>query len=135
MRIVLALSVLAIVAGCGSDSSTITSASVSGTYTMQSINGNGLPFTLSSKSPPQTVTSGTLTISQNGSWSGGKNVTTTVNGQTTAMTLPDAGTVTVNGSALIFTSNKDGSIFPGSFAGNSLTIMPDIYVYVFTKQP
>ena len=126
------LSMLSPLAACGSDSATGTSASVNGTYTLTSINGQPMPFVLfSSGSTKSEVTAGSLTINS-GSYTALFNFRDTVNGSVTTSSETDAGTYTMNGTAITLRS-QDNSTLTGSLSGNTLTISEAGAAYIFTK--
>ena len=120
--LVTALVVLA--ASCSSEKSTSPSA-VAGTYTLATVNGQGLPFNLTSTTLGQVVIqSATFTLTP-GSPSSTYQATVsgTVHGSPTTTLISDAGTYSVSGTSLTFSSTSIPLFsFGGSFSNNSLTV-------------
>jgi len=119
---VAALAVLA--ASCSSDHSTSPGA-VAGTYTLTTVNGQGLPFHLASATLGQVVIqSATITLTP-GSPSSAYQATVsgTVNGSPTTTLISDTGTYTLSGASLTFSSTSIPLLsFGGSFSNNTLTV-------------
>jgi hypothetical protein len=127
--------VVATVAACGSDSNNGTGPTdVSGTYSLTTINGNALPFTIPNTGEHTTViTSATGTLGTDGTYTI-VGVGTEDGGDPTTV-VGDEGTYTVSGSTVVFTSSAFGgasysaaatsstltATVPGAFAGSSNT--------------
>jgi hypothetical protein len=121
------LPVLAAVAviACGSDSSSSTGpqATIAGTWTLQTINGQGLPFIVVQNGSNKTeVVSDVVTISGTGSYTQTSTIRVTTNGVANTQSSADAGTYTLNGTAVAFHSNSDGSTTNAAWSGNTLTV-------------
>ena len=135
MRLI-ACMLLLVGAACGGDSPTQpTSSSVAGTWSLQTINGTGLPYIVAQTGSDKVeVTSDVLTVVGSGSFTQITQVRVTQNGQVSTQSIPDAGSYVLNGTAVTFTFNSDGSSGTGSLSGNTLTIAEDGFAYVYRKQ-
>lgn len=125
----------AVLIGCGSDSSTgPSSATIAGTWNLQSINGTTLPFTLAQTGANKIeLTSDIIVVSGTGSFTQTSTLRTTDNGQVTTQSVADAGTYTLNGSAVTLRWNSDGSISTGSWVGNTITATGDGLAFVYKR--
>jgi hypothetical protein len=126
---------LALSFGCGSDSSTGPSAaSITGSWSLQTINGASLPYTYAQQGTNKAeVLSDVATADAHGAYTELTTIRITVNGTATTQSVSDAGTYTLNGTALVLTSN-DGSSVTGSVNGNTFTLAVDGFAYVYRKQ-
>lgn len=135
MRRLLPLVALAVAVACGSDSTTQpTIASVAGTWNLQSVNGSPLPFTLTQTGSDRLeLLSDVVTANANGTYTEVAQFRTTVNGQSSTSTESDAGTFTLNGTAVSLTGTQTGNI-NGALSGNTLTLTEQGFAWVFVKQ-
>ena len=135
MRLI-ACMLLLVGAACGGDSPTQpTSSSVAGTWSLQTINGTGLPYIVAQTGSDKVeLTSDVLTVVGSGSFTQITQVRVTQNGQVSTQSIPDAGSYVLNGTAVTFTFNSDGSSGTGSLSGNTLTVAEDGFAYVYRKQ-
>src|SRR5689334_20467690 len=121
--LVTALAVLA--ASCSSDHTTSPGTAVAGTYSLTTVNGQGLPFTLPSNTLGQVVIqSATITLTPGTPSSTYQaTVSGTVNGSPTTQLISDAGTYTLSGASLTFSSTSIPLLsYGGSFSNNTLTV-------------
>jgi heat shock protein HslJ len=124
-----------LLAGCGSDSSTApTQASVAGTWNLSTINGSPLPFTLQAANPKIEYLNEQLIVSASGTFTQTANARFTINGAVTTQAIADAGTYVLNGTAVTFRFNSDGSSGTGTVSGNTLTVAEAGFSEVYTKQ-
>ena len=135
MRIIACL-LLLVGAACGGDSPTQpTSNSVAGTWSLQTVNGAALPYVAAQVGLDKVeLTSDVITAVASGSFTQITQVRVTQNGQVSTQSIPDAGSYTLNGTAVTFTFNNDGSSGTGSLTGNTLTVAQDGLVFVYKKQ-
>ena len=135
LRRLIPLVALSVAVACGSDSTTQpTTASLAGTWTLQSVNGNPLPFTLQTSGTDRLdLLSDVVTASANGTYTEVLQFRPTINGQSTTQSQSDAGTFTVNGTAVTLSSNQAGNI-TGALTGHTLTLTEEGFVWVFAKQ-
>ena len=125
------------VLACSSNSSPTlpTGSSVAGTWTLQSINGLNLPYvTAQTGANKIEITSEVLTVVATGSFTEITTLRYTVSGQVSAQSVADAGSYALNGTAVIFQFNSDGSIGTGSLSGKTLTVANAGNSFVFKKQ-
>jgi hypothetical protein len=133
-RLVCFALVFAALACGGDDTTTPTQASVAGTWTLQTINGSPLPFTLSA-SPKIELLSSVVNVSANGTWTSTTTNRTTIASQTSTTTSTDAGTYTLSGNNVAILSNGAGSTAQaGTVNGNTLTLSQQGFVFIYTKQ-
>jgi hypothetical protein len=130
-RILMMLAVAASVA-CN-DSSTGLS-SVEGTYTLRSINGTNLPYTvLQSGTTKIEVTDDVITLNSNGTFTETGHTRTTTNGVATSNLGTDTGTYTTSGTAITLRYNSDASTSSGSVNGDQLIIVDQGLSAVYTR--
>jgi lipocalin-like protein len=134
-RLVCFALVFAALACGGDDTTTPTQASVAGTWTLQTINGSPLPFTLATSPAKIELLSSVVNVTANGTWTSTTTNRTTFNGQATTTTSTDAGTYTLSGNNVAILSNTAGSTAQaGAVNGNTLTLSQQGFVFVYTKQ-
>ena len=126
---------VATLAACGGDSKGVTGpTNVSGTYSLSTIDGSGLPYTVPNN-PDHTIViqSGTVTLGSDHSYTIGG--TGTSDGGAPQQVIADAGTYTLSGSTVTFTSTSHSALVytatatttkltetvPGAFAGSTNT--------------
>ena len=135
MRKLLLSLVLATAVACGGDSTSPVTASIAGTYKLQTINGSPLPYII--------VQSGTdkveflddqVVINDGGTYTESGHVRTTTNGVATTESIVDAGTYVRTGTAITFHSTSDNTDTPGSINGNSITVVSTGLSAVYAKQ-
>jgi len=129
------VAVVATLAACGSDKKTTTGPTdVTGTYSLVSVDGNSLPFTVPNV-PEHTIviTSGTIILNSDHSYTVGG--TGTSDDGDPQQVIADAGTYAVSGSTVTFTSSAHppaiytatatsttlNATAPGGFAGSTNT--------------
>ena len=110
------------------------SASLAGSYTLRTVNGNHLPYTLQSGTNSLTITADVLTVADGGTWSESGSYQQTVNGQTSSQTFSDGGSWDRSGPTVTFTStNSNTAAYGGSFTGSGFGLTDGTFAYVFTK--
>ena len=113
---------LIVLAACG-DSTEPTTASLAGTWTLQSVNDATLPATVNGSGANRSdVTKGSVILVATGNYTQSVEIVTYVSGQASTMPLNDAGTFTVSGSTITFTSTG-GSTQTATVSGNSMTVV------------
>ena len=132
-RLILAMGTLALFA-CGDSTGVVQN--VNGTDTLRTVNGQGLPFTISLPGDQITsqVTSDVITAS-NGNFTDVTifRDTDTSTGQITTSSSSDFGTYVINGTAVTFQFNS-GFTGNGTVSGNSFTIVDQGISLVYTLQ-
>jgi hypothetical protein len=135
-----ALIILILSQGCGGGDSpttptTPTPTNITGTYTLQSVNGQSLPYVLVVETAHVygwTLTAGSTTLNQDMTASSSATVTVTDSGTSSTTTVTDIGTYTHTNGAITVTwasSTPDS----GSIVGSKLTLTDDGDVYIFQK--
>jgi hypothetical protein len=121
MRLIL-LACVAVMA-CGR-STTDASTQFVGTFFMQSVNGNPMPFVVSQDASGSTsLTQDQLTIADGGTWSETGIERTVFNGQVTNNTYSDNGTWSESGSSLVlFSTPNNDTAWSGTIGSNSLQL-------------
>ncbi len=136
-RHLLPVVLLVVATGCGGSSAptTPTPASVAGTWNLQTINGQSLPFVIAQTGTNQEeIASDQLLVGSGGTFTETTVVKLTVNGQVSEETLGDAGSYSLNGTAVTFVFASDGSSGTGTLTGNTLTVAEGGYSEVYKKQ-
>ncbi|MEO8881280.1 MAG: hypothetical protein ABI446_12885 [Gemmatimonadaceae bacterium] len=121
-RPLLAIAFVAGLAACGSNSNNGSTGpgNVSGTYTLQSVGGNSLPYTFPNSSKEIVVTSATLHLNADNSYS--VSAAGSANGTSDNNVIADAGTYSVSGSTVTFTSTTfSGAHYTAAATSTSIT--------------
>ena len=133
MRRLVVLLTFAAAVACGGDSSTSPSATVPGTYTLQSINGAPLPFIyFQSGADKGEIVADTLILNDGGTWSESGTDRQTQSGQVTTQTITDGGTYTLSGNALTLVSAQFGPT-NAAVANGTLTLTAQGVVGIYKK--
>jgi hypothetical protein len=119
--------------GCRSDS-TGPSASLAGTWNLNTINGSALPVTIQAAAPKIEVLNEQLIVAAGGTFTQTGNLRVTDAGQVTNVPYTDSGTWTINGTAATFRFNSDGSTGTGTISGNTFTVAGAGFSAVYVKQ-
>jgi len=137
--VTLALAAFSLAACGGSDKPAGPSASIAGTYTLQTVNGRSLPSTIFQVGNDKLeVTGGSVTMNENETFSGVTALRETVEGVVDDYSASCTGTYTRTGSTVAFAeaeSDDCGGNYSGTWtSGNTLTVTfaPGI-VAVFKK--
>lgn len=136
MRRFAALLICLTVIACGSDASTEpTAVTFAGTYTLQTVNGQKLPFVLIQQGAnAATLLEDHLTIADGGSWSETESWRITANGSTTNQTIASAGTWLRSGNSLALTDGATNKVvYTGTFSTNRVDLTSELGAQVFTK--
>jgi len=129
-----ALFVLLGALACSSDSSG-PEVSVVGTWQLQTVNGQGLPYVAAQAGSDKVeLTADVLTVAAGGAFTQLTTIRITSGGTVTTQSIPDAGTYTINGTAVSFTFQSDGSSGTGTLSENSLTVAAQGFSLVYRKQ-
>jgi hypothetical protein len=105
MRRLLLLALPLSLMACGSDSgTTITVATLAGTWNLTTANGTALPFTIATTPAKVELLSASVVVTSTGAFTGTEQTRTTVGtGTPTTATLPIAGTISVSGTLVTVT--------------------------------
>lgn len=122
-------------AGCGGDSGTGPDrASVVGTWNLQTVNGQPLPYVIAQQGADKVeLTRDSFTFSSS-TFTQTTDYRLTQGGQVTTGSDADAGRYTLNGDAVTVEFNSDGSSATGALAGNTITITDEGIVGVYRRQ-
>jgi hypothetical protein len=136
MRRLVCLALAFAALACGDDETTApTQASVAGTWTLQTVNGSPLPFTIATSPAKLEVLSYVVNVSANGTWTSSQQIRTTFGTTVTTNTNTDGGTYTLSGNNVAIISNTAGStVQTGVINGNTLTLTQSGFIFVFQKQ-
>ena len=131
-RVFLAFLVLGLVA-CGDD--VIGPEDIAGTYTLQSIDGQTLPWVILQvgNTYSMEIMAGSITINQTMTCSRSLTATLTDGGTVVTITETDVCTYTFVNGAIMFTWDSDGSTDSGSIVGSQLTLTADGDVLILRK--
>ncbi len=136
-RVFLAFLVFALVAcgdnGTGNDGTD--EESITGTYTLQSIDGDPLPWVLLQVGADMIeVIAGSVTLNEDMTCSDiGTFRITTITGNVTTNAVIDLCTYTIDGGALTLTSVADNTVTSGSIVGSALTLTNAGFVLIYRK--
>ena len=109
-------------ARCGGDSTGISS--INGPWTLRTVNGAPLPYTMSGGSGGTTeLVEDVLTLNVGGTWSETKRVRTSAGGQITTETRNSAGSYSTFGTSITFTAATGGASRLATFADDALTFV------------
>jgi hypothetical protein len=132
MRRFVGLLALATALGCGGDSATNASDTVSGTYTLRTVNGAPLPFAiLQIDSLKVEIISDAFTLTDNRTWTRVGANRTTDGSQVTNGAIADSGTYVLNGTKITVISSNGST--DGTVAGGKLTLTNDAVVALYQK--
>jgi ABC-type glycerol-3-phosphate transport system substrate-binding protein len=123
---VLAIALGALLVACGGgDKSTGPSDTVSGTFTLRTVNGSNLPFTVFAFPDYKIeITASVLTMSANKTYTEATTWRETDGGTVREETEPTSGTYTRNGDRITF-RDTEGETLTGTISGNTITIIID----------
>src|SRR4051812_35183536 len=124
---------LALLAACGGESTGPT-ATVEGTWTLQTVNHGALPFTLAQTDTSKVELVGDVyAFSGTGSFTTTETLRITTNGVANTQSVSNAGTYVGNGSAVTLHFNSNGSTGTFAWSGNIMTASDGTFSYLFTK--
>jgi hypothetical protein len=122
---------------CGSDSTappTPTQATIAGTWTLQTLNGQAVPVVLSDSGGAKLeVVRDVFTLVGDHTFTQVTAFRITAGGQATTDSVSDLGTYVVNGTAVSLTYDSDGSTSSGSWQGNTITLSAEGFSAVYTR--
>ena len=134
LRRSLLLAAVAFAVACGSDSPTGPAVSIAGTWTLQTVNGSALPFIIAQIGQDKVeLLSDVFVVSETGSFTETSTVRMTQNGVVTTNSAADAGSYTVNGTAVSLHFNSDNSTATASWSGNTMTTTDGGFALVYKR--
>ena len=128
MRKLIGSILLAMVVACGGDKATGPNASITGNYTLRTVNGNTVPAVVfQNTTEKEELTAGNVNLNADRTWSGSLSLRSTnlTNGATATLSLPANGTYTNNNGSITLTDASDNSQLTGTVGGGTLTIVGD----------
>jgi hypothetical protein len=124
----------AILAACGGDSSGPGDTNIVGSYTLQSVNGNPVPWrAIVIGNDWFEIRGGSGSINADGTYSLTFNWRESVAGQTDEGSESSVGTYTRNGSAITFRDASDGSTASGTITGRQISVTSEGVVLVYAR--
>ena len=129
----LVFAALVTLAACGGDGSwNAGPASVTGTYTLRTINGSSLPYTVVQLDDNKfELTVAAITLKDGGIWTGAATIRVTEGGTVTTMPSAISGTYTLTDTVITLVSSE--STISGTVDGGTLRLTDGGLVSVYTK--
>jgi hypothetical protein len=129
-----ALAGFALFAACGGDSTGPGDTNIVGSYTLQSINGNPVPWrAIVIGNDWFEIASGSGSINADGTYSLTFNWRESVAGETDEGSESLVGTYTRNGNAITFRDASDGSTAIGTISGRQISVTSEGVVLVYVR--
>lgn len=127
------LLVLATALACGGDSAGPKTA-IAGTWRLQTINGQPLPFVREEPGSSKIeLTSDVYTLADNGAFTKLMSVRVTTNGQVSTTTISETGTYVLDGTAVTVHYNTTATSVTGSWQGNTIAIAAEGFPGIYTR--
>jgi hypothetical protein len=129
MRRLLGSALLVLLVACGGDKATGPNASVTGNYTLRTVNGNSVPAVVFQDAQEKDeLTGGNINLNADNTWSGSLSAKATnlATGSVVTASVPANGTYTNNNGSLTLTDSQDASQLTGTVGGGTLSISGDI---------
>jgi hypothetical protein len=122
-----------VVEGCHSDSIGDPAQSVVGTYSLASVDGAPIPFTLIPGDPKVEVVSDEINLASGGTFIQRTSFRVTRSGMVTTQDQLESGTYMVSGSTLSFRFSSDNSTVRATLAGSTFTIGDGGHALVYVR--
>lgn len=133
MRRLMIAFVVACSVACNNDGLT-GSTTVNGKYTLRTVNGSALPYTISGSGANKTeILDDAITLYEGFTYSRSAHSRVTVNGTASDVTTSDAGSYSIFGTSVTLTSGTGGPATLALVSGNSMTVSTAGLTYVFRK--
>lgn len=133
MRMAAVVAIAAICAGCGGDGMT-GSSTVTGAYTLRTVNGAPLPYTQSSSGTTKTeILDNTISLHQGGTYSEEAHTRTTSGTQVTTQTITEAGSYSFFGNSITLQSGSSSHSRLLTVEGNTMTHVEAGVAFVYRK--
>lgn len=134
MTSVLLLATVACIVSKDDSPTAPTNASLAGTWTLQTVNGNPLPFTIyQDGTEKDDLVGDVITVTASGTFTELSTVRYTANGQTFVDTYEYSGTYVLTGTSVTYTFS-DGGSRAAAISGNTFSLVDANLVYVYKKQ-
>lgn len=133
-RATLAIVVAAISVSCFSGGVT-GSATVNGTYTLQSVNGSALPYAVPGSAAKLEIMGDVVNLYEGFTYAVSGQTRSMVGGQMTVQPTTENGTFSLQANAIFF-RNVIGSVplLPGTIDANKMTVLRGDLIYVYNKK-
>jgi hypothetical protein len=128
-KAVCAAALLGLLVACSSDKATGPNASITGNYTLSTVNGSTLPAVLvQDATEKDELTGGNVVLNADKTWSGNLALRGTLlaTGQVATLNAPANGTYTNNNGAITLTETGATSQLVGTVGGGTLTVSGDL---------
>lgn len=124
-----------LLAACGDDTpSEPTNQSVAGTWTLRTVNGSNLPYTLQQFGNDRIeLLNETISVQASGTFTQQGTLRFTTGGLVTTEPYTDGGTYTLNGSTATFTFNSDGSTGVAAIGDDVLSVAYAGQTFVYRR--
>ena len=133
MRSVLAGLIVVFSAACLGEGLT-GSSTITGDYTLRTVNGSPLPYTISGSGANRTEIVGeVITLYQGGTYARSRDSRVIVNGQMTSESSAETGSYTLLGTSVTLVNGANGQATLASINANTMTIVKAGMTAVFTK--
>ena len=133
MRKMLMALVVVLSAACNNDGLT-GSTTVNGRYTLRTVNGSALPYTIAGSGANKTeVIDDTITLYEGFTYSRSAHSRVTVNGQASEVTTAESGSFNILGTSITLSPGTGGTGTLVLVSGNTMTLSTSGFVYVFRK--
>ena len=110
------------------------SSTITGDYTLRTINGSPLPYTISGSGANRTeIVRDVITLYQGATYARSRDSRVTVNGQTTAESSAETGSYGLLGTSVTLVNGADGQTTLATINANTMTIVKAGMTAVFTK--
>ena len=110
------------------------SSTITGDYTLRTINGSPLPYTISGSGANRTEIVGeVITLYQGGTYARSRDWRIVVNGQMTSESSAEAGSYTLLGTSVTLVNGANGQTTLASINASTMTIVKAGMTAVFTK--
>ena len=130
---VLAIALAFVTTGCSKKDSPTSPATIAGTYTLRTINGSPLPYTLVLAGMDKVeLLDDAITLTDAGTFTRLGHFRTTFSGVVTTTPITDAGSYVRTGTAITFTSPQNGSV-SGTVDNGTLTLNDEGLVGVYRR--
>ena len=122
-------------AACGGDSSTGPSSSVAGSYALQTVNSQSLPFVIQDDVTGKVeILSDSYSVTANGAYTNQTVVRTTLNGAASTQSISSSGTYTRSGNSITLTDSSDPTDkVTATVSASAMTISVDGFVLVYQR--
>ena len=120
--------------GCFDDGGIVGSSTVTGTYTLRSINGAPLPYTISGSGTNKTeIVSESITLFRGDTYARERITRITVNGQASSDTTTEGGSYSLFGTSISMRASGTGPLIQAVINGNTMTFVEAGLTSVFSK--